>query len=99
MNKTEYQDMSKQAFEEQEKFNKTASNFAFKSVPERIYEQVKKNPDKTAVISTSKGELSYRELDRQANRVANYLQKRLGNSIKGDADNPCRDTIIGVLLE
>ena len=99
MNKTEYQDMSKQAFEEQEKFNKTASNFAFKSVPERIYEQVKKHPDKTAVISTSKGELSYRELDRQANRVANYLQKRLGNSLKGDEDNPCRDIIIGVLLE
>ena len=99
MDKNEHTAASIQAFHEQERFNQTRSIFAFKSVPERIHEQVRTNPDKTAVISTPSGEMNYGELDMQSNRVANYLQKRLSSGTGSSEGNPCRDIVIGVLLE
>ena len=99
MDKIEHSDASIEAFNAQERFNHTSSNFAFLSVPERIHEQAEKNPAKIAVFSTPLGAMSYGELDVQSNRVANCLQKRLAGGQSCDGGNPCRDIVIGVLLE
>lgn len=55
------------------RYNETARNYdTDRSILMRFREQVASNPNKTA-IKFEKSELSYKELDRKSNRVANFL--------------------------
>ena len=90
---------SQLALIEQDKFNQTESNFPFVSVSQRIREQAKRNPNKTAVIYAPNRRMTYGELEAQSNAVANFLQKKLTGGKKQQMGNPCRDIILGVLLE
>ena len=91
--------MSHAHFTEQEKFNNTGSQFPFVPVAAQIHQQAVRTPDKVAVICAGR-ELTYRELDQQSNRAANFLLQKLA-SHEGNAGNqrPSKDIIIGVLLE
>ena len=71
-----------------ERANQTELAFPFIPVSEQIHNHALRDPDKTAVISAGKA-LSYGEMDRLSNRVANLLIK------KGVG----RDMLVGVLLE
>ena len=70
------------------KSNDTGYDFSFRPVTELFEEQVRKNPDKMAVI-TRKESLSYEELNKRANRVANVL---IDKGVQAE-------TIVGVMLE
>ena len=70
------------------KSNDTMYEFSFRPVTELFEEQVRKNPDKMAVI-TSKESLSYEELNKRANKVAHML---IARGVKSE-------TIIGVMLD
>ena len=70
------------------KSNDTKYEFSFRPVTELFEEQVRKNPDKMAVI-TSKESLSYEELNKRANKVAHTL---IAQGVKSE-------TIIGVMLD
>ncbi|UCH97764.1 MAG: AMP-binding protein, partial [Candidatus Aminicenantes bacterium] len=48
-----------------------------KTVHQRFEEQVEKTPDRVAVVSEN-NQVTYRELDRQANRVSRYLYRLKG---------------------
>ena len=54
------------------KCNDTRYDFLFKPVTELFEEQVRKNPDRTAVIA-GKESLTYEELNQRANRIAHVL--------------------------
>lgn len=84
---------------EQDKFNQTENNFPFVSVSQRIQTQAQKHPHKTAVIHSPNQEMTYSELDAQTNIVANFLQGRLAAGKEKQGGNPCRDIVIGVLME
>ena len=71
-----------------ERANQTELTFPFVPVSEQIHAHAILRPDQAAVICMGKT-LSYDELDRLSNRVANYLIK------KGVG----RDILVGVLLE
>ena len=68
--------------------NDTNYDFPFQPVTALFEEQVRKNPDRTAVIADGK-RLTYRELNQNANRVANVL---IGKGVQAE-------TIVGVMLE
>lgn len=71
-----------------ERTNQTELLFPFVPVSEQIHAHALCSPDQTAVICMGKA-LSYGELERLSNRVANLLIK------KGVG----RDILVGVLLE
>lgn len=59
-------------------WNRTETDFPQACLHELISEQVRKTPEKTAIISNS-GTLTYNELEDKSNRLANYLfQKGVG---------------------
>lgn len=99
MNEPAKNSASQLALIEQDKFNQTESNFPFVSVSQRIREQAKSHPNKTAVIYAPNRRMTYSELEAQSNAVANFLQKKLTGRKKQQEGNPCRDFILGVLLE
>lgn len=78
----------------QERFNDTASSFPFVPVSLQIHRQAEAHPDQVAVIAAGR-RLTYGELDRRSNILANFLLERLG---RGGA-KACRDMIVGVALE
>jgi amino acid adenylation domain-containing protein len=92
-------DASKLALLAQDKFNQTESHFPFVPVSRRIHQQAQRNPNKTAVIYHPNQRMTYGELETQTNSVANFLQKKLAGEKRKQEGNPCRDTIVGVLLE
>ena len=71
-----------------ERANQTELAFPFVPVTEQIHMHALRSPESTAVICMGKA-LSYGELERLTNRVANFLRK------KGVG----RDMLVGVLLE
>ena len=82
----------------QEQFNQTESRFPFIPVSERIHSQAVQNPDKVAVISSGR-KMTYGELDLEASRVAAFLRQKLAPARQAAGENPCKDIVVGVLLE
>ena len=72
---------------ESRKHNETAFDFTYQPVTVLFEEQVKKHPEKTAVVANGES-LSYEELNKRANKVAHVLIE-LGAKA---------ETIIGVML-
>lgn len=72
---------------ENKKYNETAFDFTYQPVTVLFEEQVKKHPEKTAVVANGES-LSYEELNKRANKVAHALIE-LGAKA---------ETIIGVML-
>jgi non-ribosomal peptide synthetase component F len=71
-----------------EKANQTRSDFTFVPASEQIHRQAVEHPEKTAVIVSGR-KISYSELDRKSNCVANMLlSRRLGEN-----------ALVGVLLD
>ena len=71
-----------------EKANQTRSDFTFVPASEQIHRQAVEHPEKTAVIVSGR-KISYSELDRKSNCVANMLlSRRLGE-----------DALVGMLLD
>lgn len=70
------------------KSNDTRYHVPFRPVTELFEEQVRKNPDRTAVIA-GKESLTYEELNQRANRIAHVL---IGKGVQAE-------TIVGVMLE
>ncbi len=68
--------------------NDTNYDFSFRPVTALFEEQVRNNPDRTAVIAAGK-RLTYRELNQSANCVANVL---IDKGVRAE-------TIVGVMLE
>lgn len=58
-----------------EEWNDTARPNSDAAIPELFVAQVKKNPDRTAIIH-GRDQLTYRQLNERANRLAHYLGKR-----------------------
>lgn len=70
------------------KSNDTRYDFLFRSVTELFEEQVRKNPDKTAVIANGES-LTYEELNKRANRIAHVLIDK----------GVLTETIVGLMLD
>ena len=63
-----------------ERANQTELAFPFIPVSEQIHAHALRSPDQTAVICRGKA-LSYGELDRLSNRVANFLIKKKRSAV------------------
>lgn len=71
------------------KFNSKKKNYKFNKLLHQIFEEnVEKYPDKLAVKDSNQG-LTYRELNKKANRFANYLHSKMQEE----------GSIVGVMLE
>jgi len=72
-----------------EEFNNTDRVYNHKTIHQLFEEQVDKAPDHTAIVYENE-ELTYKELDRTANRLAHYLYSKKGIKSEGP---------VGILME
>lgn len=80
-------------------FNNTKIEFErAKTIHSIFEEQVRKNPDRTALVCEDKS-LTFKELNRKANRVANILRKKgvSNNNVVGLMTDRSSEMIIGIL--
>jgi tyrocidine synthetase-3 len=69
-------------------FNNSPVGYSRSTIHEQFIKQVKKQPDKVAVVS-GETSLTYRELDERSNQLANFIRMHI---------KPRREQLIGLLL-
>jgi amino acid adenylation domain-containing protein/non-ribosomal peptide synthase protein (TIGR01720 family) len=82
-----------------EEWNDTAADYRSETTVDRLFEeQAARTPDSTAMIAGDE-HITYRELDRRVNRMADYISRVAGGrtGIIGICMKRCPDTIISML--
>ncbi len=81
------------------RFNETSISFEDNSIPiGKFHKKVAEQPNSVAMVYKDE-QLTYKELDKRANKVANFICKRKARpeEIVGIMTTPCSEMIIGIL--